>query len=548
LLWPRRRDISETSRSAERRGAITFKIDPRRARSRQAAVSGSAAAAILDPSPSVEEPVRQGEAAASRGLTGAASLKQSVMSAVGWATATRFLAQLVSWGMTLATIRFLAPKDYGLMAVTMTIIGFISGPSTVGLTDAVVQSRRITADDLRSVFGLVLLINAGCLVLLCALAYPAAWFYQQPRLVPLLQVASLMFVASAFQAVPRSQLDKRLDLKAVSRVDLVSRIVAGATVLLLARAGFGVWSLLVGPLLISVMSAVGYSRAAGWLQPPRLNLSNLSEILRSGGLRTAEQVLWTIYMNADVFIIGKLLGADTVGTYWVARNLAAMPIDKFAVTVRPAAFPAFALVQHDPAAALRYLKKAMRLLAFVCFPVLFGLAATAPQAVAIALGPKWALAATPVAILAVGMAFRPVALVISPFLMGLGEFGASFRNTLFAVVLYPTAFVIGSQWGLTGVCVAWLGAVPLQLFVLMRRAAMVAHASIAELASPILAPLAGSLLMYLILREVSVLRHGQGDLWPCFVAQVATGVAVYALFAAVFMRPLFAELLELVRR
>ncbi len=206
-------------------------------------------------------------------------------------------------------------------------------------------------------------------------------------------------------------------------------------------------------------------------------LVNLYDILRSGSLRTLEQALWFIYMNSDIFIIGKLLGADTVGVYWVGRNLAAMPIDKFALTVRPAAFPAFALVQHDRAGSLRYLRKAMRLLAFICFPVLFGLAATAPQAVAIALGPKWALAATPVAILAVGMAFRPVGLVITPFLMGLGEFAASFRNTLFAVILFPIAFVIGSHWGLVGVCVAWLVATPLRLLVLIRRAALVSRSS-----------------------------------------------------------------------
>jgi O-antigen/teichoic acid export membrane protein len=116
------------------------------------------------------------------------------MSAVGWATATRFLAQLVTWAMTLATVRFLSPRDYGLMAVTTMITSFVSALSTVGLTDAVVQSRRIKDDDLQSIFGLVLLINAACTGLVYALAYPIAAFYQQPRLVPLLQVTSLLFL------------------------------------------------------------------------------------------------------------------------------------------------------------------------------------------------------------------------------------------------------------------------------------------------------------------------------------------------------------------
>ncbi len=70
------------------------------------------------------------------------------------------------------------------------------------------RAGSIGDDDLRSVFGLILLINAACLALLCALAPAAAWFYGEPRLVALLQVASLMFVASALQAIPRAMLGK----------------------------------------------------------------------------------------------------------------------------------------------------------------------------------------------------------------------------------------------------------------------------------------------------------------------------------------------------
>ena len=481
-------------------------------------------------------------------MSASVSIKQSVMSAVGWATATRFLAQLANWAFTLATVRFLSPADYGLMAVTMTITSFISSLSTVGLTDAVVQSRRIRDEDLPSVFGLVLLINVACLLLMCGLAYPFAWFYREPRLVPLLQLSSLLFVAVAFQAVPRAQLDKRLDLKTVSRVDLVARVAGGMTVLLLAWDGFGVWSLLIGPLLAGVLQALGYSLAVGWLRWPRLQLGNLGDVLRSGRVRTVEQVLWSIYMNSDIFILGRLLGAEAVGVYWVARNLAAMPIEKFAVTVRPAAFPAFALVQHDRAGSLHYLKKAMRLLAVIAFPALFGLAATAPQAVLLALGPKWALAATPVAILAAGMAFRPVGLVITPFLIGLGEFAASLRNTLFAVILFPVAFIVGSHWGLVGVCAAWLAATPVQLLVLLRRAAIVSHSSITSLLTPLLPPLMGSLLMYLAVNRVAALLPSSWHLWPSFLLLVATGIVVYLAFAALAMRPVFAEFRGLLRR
>jgi O-antigen/teichoic acid export membrane protein len=120
------------------------------------------------------------------------SLRRSVLSAVGWATMTRFAAQLANWAMTLITVGLLSPQDYGLMAITMAGAGFLAATSSTGFANVIVQNHHISENELRAVFGVLLLINAACLVLLCALAPLAAWVYDEPRLVKLLLVASLM--------------------------------------------------------------------------------------------------------------------------------------------------------------------------------------------------------------------------------------------------------------------------------------------------------------------------------------------------------------------
>src|SRR5437764_7870936 len=129
-----------------------------------------------------------------------ASIRRKVLSAVGWATGTRFLGQLANWAMTLATLRFLQPEDYGLMALAMTSSGLLQSMGYVGLADAVVQKQRISDDQLRTVFGLILVINGACLVGLCGLAYPVAWIYEEPRLLRMVQASSLACIAIAFQA------------------------------------------------------------------------------------------------------------------------------------------------------------------------------------------------------------------------------------------------------------------------------------------------------------------------------------------------------------
>jgi teichuronic acid exporter len=476
-----------------------------------------------------------------------ASFKRSVLRAVGWATGTRLIGQLANWAMTLATIRFLDPEEYGLMAMTTVIAGFLQSMSYAGLADAVVQKQRISDDDLRSMFGLILLVNGACLVLLCGLAYPAAWFYGEPRLVALLQVSSLIFISIAFKAIPRASLEKRLDLKTVSRIDLISNISSGALVLILSWAGAGVWSLLTGMVFGNFVSLAGFAYAAPYFRRPLFAFHSVSDLVRSGGLRTGENLLWYFYSSADVFIIGKLLGPHILGVYSVARYVAALPVDKLAMVIKPVAFPAFAQVQDDRAESLRYLQKSLRLLGFLCFPIFMGIAATAPQMVTVVLGPKWAEAAMPLAILAVAMTLRPVGLIIPSFLMGLGEFGASFKNTLFATILFPVAFTIGSYWGLVGVCVAWLVAYPVQLLSLLRRVALVTQTRLGGLISPLLSPLAGSLLMYVGVRAVHILLPDGVAPASTLACLVATGMIIYFGYALLFLRPLFDELLAIAR-
>ena len=478
-----------------------------------------------------------------------ASLRRVVVRAVGWSTVLRLAGQLANWAMTLATVRFLHPQDYGLMAVTMAIAGFLQSMSYVGFADAIVQNRRLREEDMRSVFGLILLINAGCVVGLLAFAHPAAWFYGEPRLVALLQFASLMFVAIAVQAIPRATLEKELDLKSVSWIDLVANIAGGILVLGLAWGGFGVWALMFGMLFTAVLRAAGFCLVAPYFPKPRFALRNLSGVLQFGGLRTGENILWFFYSQIDIFIIGKLLGADLLGVYSVSRTIAALPVEKFAVVIRPAAFPAFARVQHDRGEALGYLLKAMRILAFLCFPVFFGMAATSPEIVAVMLGPQWAHATAPLAIIAVAMALRPIGLMVPPFLIGIGEIVASFKNTVFAAVLYPAAFILGSHWGLIGVCVASLVAYPVQLAVLLRRVAIVTQTSLGALIAPLLPPLLGAALMSAAVRGVDLwLLPASLGAWSHFAWLIACGVLAYLGYTLLFLRPLIAEVAGLVRR
>ncbi len=477
-----------------------------------------------------------------------AQLKYRVRTALGWAAGTRFIAQAASWALTLATIRFVHPEEYGLVAMTMSILGLVQAFSYGGFADVVIQSRQISDAHLRSLFGMILLINSACLVLLFIAAYPAALFYEQPRVIPLIQTSSLIFVLLAFQTIPRAMLEKQLDLKTVSRGELISSVAAGVLVLALAAAGAGAWALVAGFLFDGFCRLIVFFYAFPVILRPRFAFREIGGLLRSGGLRIGENVLGSVFSAADLFIVGKVLGTEALGIYTVARDIAALPGDKLARVIRPIAFPAFAQVQNDPAAATLYLFKAIRLLAFVTFPVFFGISAISPQITNVILGRKWEDAALPLAVLSLGMLLRPIGFLVPSFLIGTGQFVASLKNVAFASVLMPSAFFIGSHWGLLGVCGAWVVAYPVNFMNLFRRVSGVTDTSVGSLIRPLLSPLVGSLVMYVVVQMARLaLPTGVGPA-SSLILLILIGAVAYFTYSIVFLKSILGELFGLVRR
>lgn len=478
----------------------------------------------------------------------AAQLRSRVLNAVAWATATRMLGQLLNWAMTLAVIRFLQPSDYGLMALTTVVLGLFQSLSYVGLSDALVQSDHVSDEELRSVFGLILLINGGIVVVVCALAYPIAAFYHEPRLVPLLHAASLIFAFLAFMAIPRSRLEKALDLKRISRVEIISNLVGGGTVLGLALLGLGVWSLLLGMLAGTAFRMLGFQFLSPCLLYPAFRFQTVSRIATFGGIRMIEQLAWVIYASADVFIIGRLLSPSELGEYSVARSLAELPIDKLSQVIKPVAFPAFALVQKDRTEALRYLLKAMRILGLTGFPVFFGISAIAPELGKILLGEQWLSVVQPLEILAIAMALRTVGLILPSFLQGIGQPRASLNNTLFGLILLPIAFAIGCHWGVIGVSISWLLAYPLQFYKMVRQIARILRAPVTYLIRPVVEPFFASVGMYLALAALREIIPRDQDPKMNAIILVIVGIACYVTAVVTFARPLVGEVVALVRR
>jgi PST family polysaccharide transporter len=168
------------------------------------------------------------------------------------------------------------------------------------------------------------------------------------------------------------------------------------------------------------------------------------------------RISWYAYSNADILIVGKVLGTAFVGLYTVAWSLASVPVDKISslvVRVTPALFSA---VQSDLTAVRRYLTVLTQGVALVTFPITVGLALLADQFTVVVLGERWLDAVAALRLLAVYAAFRSISPLLAPVLNAIGEERFLMWNNVLAALVLPIGFLVGSQWSTAGVAAAWI--------------------------------------------------------------------------------------------
>lgn len=476
------------------------------------------------------------------------SLRSQALSGLRWTASVRLVSQLFTWSITLIVIRLLTPADYGLLAMATVFVSFLAMFSELGLGAAVVQKADVDEQLLKRAFGVILAIHCSLAVLLVLSAPLIGGFYNEPRVVPVIRVLSLQFVLAGFAVIPDAQLQRRMEFRNRSLLDLSGALVASVTTLSMALAGAGVWALVAGFILGQLVKTIG----TNWLSPfrhwPDFSLTGMKSLLRFGGHFTAIQVFSMFLSQVDILICAKFLGKEVLGFYSVAMHLASLPSQRISGLVNQVAFPTFSRMQNDLPKVRENLLLGVRILSFFAFPVLWGMSSIAPEMVEAILGAKWTTSTSPLQVLALIIPLRMVGNFVATAMQGIGRSDIVLRNVIWASLISPTAFFIGVYWwGLLGLSVAWLIASPFVFLQGMMRSLPALGMRMGQLATAILPAAGAALIMY---GAVTAARHmfvaGQGGLTRLTVL-IGVGAFAYGTASFGLNRKGMLEVIDLLR-
>ena len=458
------------------------------------------------------------------------TLKEQVLGALKWIVATRLLIQVTSWAITLVVMRLLTPADYGLLAMATVFTALMMLFAEGGIGIAVIQARTVSDEMMRQALTLAALVNTTLFGVLYFAAPFIADFFGEARLTTIIRVLASQFLIMTFTLVPGVVLGREMRVKAAAVVDFIGGMSGSLITLGLALHGYGVWSLVSGVLAAAVIRSLGMNLVAPRLVLPALSLRGAGSLLRYGGHVMISRVISFVYSQSDTFIGGKVLGKEPLGVYAVAMQLASLPVQKISSMVGSLTILAFARVQDEPSRRAWYLMSCLRALFLIAVPVCWGISAVADEIVPVFLGDKWLEAMLPLKLLALAMPLRLLGTFVNSASFGSGQAGrVTVSVSILGGVMLP-AYLVGVQWGVIGLTIAWVIAFPLALGLMLAIALPPMGVSLRQVVRGLTPVLWCGSGMYATVTGLRMLMQHESALLRMPLL-VAAGAAVFALLA-----------------
>jgi O-antigen/teichoic acid export membrane protein len=472
-----------------------------------------------------------------------------VKSALVWRSGSQILGQIITWASTFIVINLLNPADYGLFAMTQVILAFLAFLNGYGFASALIQAESVERFRLRQAFGLLLILNGALAALQFFGAPLAAAYYGQPIVADMLRVQALIYIATPFIALPDVMLSRALDFRRPALVNLVAALLGAATALGGALLGYGVWTLVIAPIVMFWTRAIGLTLLSRLLVWPSFDFRGAGQLFSYGFAVLASQFFWLIQTQSDVFIAGRALPVEELGLYTTALFLTQIIATKFVPPLNDVAFPAFARIQDDKAALRWNFLKAIRLIMLVTAPLYLGLAVSAEALIASVFQPKWAGMAPLVSLFALAMPFITLQILFAPLSFATGHARIPTWTALCGAIMFGAAFLIGVRFGSLGLACAWLISAPLLLIATVLLSRPASGVGVGDVIGAALPGLGCAALMAGIVSAVDNDFGIAALAAPARLALlVASGGAAYSACLYAFQRETLAELLRLVRR
>jgi PST family polysaccharide transporter len=184
---------------------------------------------------------------------------------------------------------------------------------------------------------------------------------------------------------------------------------------------------------------------------PLFDRAALAPLLHFGVGASLSDWMNYIARNGDNFLVGRLLGVESLGFYARAYSLMSLPFTYTTSVMSAVLFPSLSRLQDDQQRLQRAHLLLSRLTAAISAPMMGTMAVAAAPLVLTLYGPRWAGAVAPFQVLCAFGYFRALYHVAGVVAQSAGRVYAELRNQMLYALMVVAGAALGASWGVAGV-------------------------------------------------------------------------------------------------
>ena len=300
--------------------------------------------------------------------------------------------------------RALGAAEFGLFRVLIFVCMFSIALFQPGLTEALVQRKDITSDHESTAWWVSVALGFGGAGALYASAPAIAWLMAMPRLTIGVRLVCLPVFLDCVSLTSNASLQRELQFGTLAVADVTGEVVFLAVALGLLWTPFKAWSLMAGLAARVASRAIILITAAPRLPRSRPTFAAMRDLRNFAATVWGGSLVGLVSSNADYLLIGRLLGASTLGFYMLAWDLLRFVPDRLYKVAGRVTFPAFCQLQDNNAELARRYLGFFQYISRIVLPVAACAAVAAPELIGTIYGARWLPAALPLRMLSIGLA------------------------------------------------------------------------------------------------------------------------------------------------
>lgn len=371
-----------------------------------------------------------------------------------WATLGNWGQQGISFVTMIIVARILSPSDFGVIAVALLFVLLVQRLllESIGLGLVRIEAKHYDEGYRRTANAFAVVLGTLMSLGFYLLAEPLANLFGMPLLEGVLKAFSVLPLLEAIGIVHVGILRRDNEFKTLAGRLALGYFIGGATGIILAANGLGVWSLVWQQIVLSGVGALTLLRYSPWKSKFGWDPQAARRIKKFGIPMLGNAFVFVAANRVDVAFLGAFHGQAMTGIYNLSKRVVRTITDLTSSGAVQAQLTHLSNVGgSSELSRLNQFYSHLRVMCLITFPIYVGFAGVVGDVVPVVFGEQWSSATKIMALLLFFGPAQVIQLLATNYLVALGRSSRVLNLNAFSLLLSICGFFMVNQHGALGV-------------------------------------------------------------------------------------------------